>query len=218
MLTDLGTAFENRASRADGVSDDGSLIGGYQDREDGYRSGSVWLNGTQILLEKDGNPLGAVHAVSGNGLWAVGGGGYYLDGSAYMWNPNTGLKVLDNPWAVEGKDMFATAVSHDGSMVVGVAREFMGWGFDQGWVWTEATGTMSMESYAQSLGLYNGDYLTNPLGISPDGRYIVGQGVNAEATAYIGWALAKPVPEPATMLVLGGGALALLRRRRRSQG
>jgi hypothetical protein len=116
--------------------------------------------------------------------------------------------------------MVATACSQDGSVIVGYARDFTGWGWgqlDQGWIWTEATGVQTLEAYATGLGVYGGEYLTNPLGVSPDGRFIVGQGLNAQGTAYIGWAMATPVPEPATLSVFGLAAVGLVARRRRSR-
>jgi uncharacterized membrane protein len=217
-MTDLGSLFENRASRADGVSDDGSLIGGYQDREDGYRSGAVWVNGSEMLLENGIDPLGPVHAVSGDGNWAVGGGGYGLNYSAYKWSPTQGLIALDNPFLANSYEMVATACSQDGSVIVGYARDFTGWGWgslDQGWIWTETGGVQTLESYATGLGVYGGEFLTNPLGVSPDGKYIIGQGLNAQGTAFIGWAMATPVPEPATLTALALGTLAVARRRKK---
>jgi uncharacterized membrane protein len=218
-VTNLGSAFADRSSRADGVSNDGSLIGGYQDREDGYRSGSVWVNGVQVLLENsNGEPLGEVHAVSADGNWAVGGGGWYLGGAAYRWNPGTGLEALDNPFAAEGLEMFATAVSDDGSVIVGVARDPMPWGaLDQGWVWTPSTGTMRMNDYLNAIGVSTTDILSNPLGISPDGRTIVGYGYDANFTTSIGWQVSGAVPEPGTMIALGAGVMALAARRRRKR-
>lgn len=217
-MTDLGSLFSGASSRADGVSDDGSLIGGYQDRADGYRSAAVWVNGTESLIDFNGEPLAAVHAVSGDGNWALGGGGYALNYSAYRWSPTTGLEAFDNPFYDLSYEMVATASNWDGSIVIGYARDFTGFGWgslDQGWIWTEAGGVQTMEAYATSLGYYGGEYLTNPLGISADGRYIVGQGLNAEGTSYIGWAMGSPVPEPASLISLAVGLGTLLRRRRK---
>lgn len=218
VLTDLGTAFAGSSSRADAVSDDGTVIGGYQDREDGYRSASVWINGAQILLDgPTGDPLAQVHAISGNGQYVMGGGGYALDYHAYIWNQATGITALDNPFYDMGYEMVPTATNYDGSLIIGYARDFtgLGWGsLDAGWMWSASTGVMTINDYAASLGFATGDFLTNPLGISADGRYIVGQGINESFTSVIGWQLAAPVPEPASFVALLGGLGALMVRRR----
>lgn len=56
-------------------------------------------------------------------LWAV-GGGYAANGSAYMWNPDTGVKLLDNPFHDAGYDLTATSASFDGSVVIGHGDDF----------------------------------------------------------------------------------------------
>ncbi len=47
VLTDLGSNVAGASSRADAVSNDGHLIGGYQDQEDGYRAAAVWIDGVE---------------------------------------------------------------------------------------------------------------------------------------------------------------------------
>ena len=215
VLTDLGSNIAGRSSRADAVSNDGRLIGGYQDREDGYRSAAVWVDGVEQLLEYNGIPLQQVNGISGNGEWAVGGGGFATNGSAYMWNATTGdIKLLDNPFADAGFELRATSVSFDGSVVIGYGEDFF---FSRmGWIWTEATGTMAMEDYASQFAGYSGEFLLGPLAVSQDGRNITGYGINADWTAYTGWMISVPVPEPATWasMALGLGLLALVGRRR----
>lgn len=213
VLTDLGSMIDNRSTRANGVSGDGSVIGGWQDRADGYRSASVWINGAQTLLEVGGEPLGEAMAVSRDGNWVVGQGGWYGGNRAFMWNPNSGLTFINNPWESMGREMVATAVNGDGTLVVGYARAF--WEMDFGWVWTPSTGLMELGDYAALRGVdTGGSFLTNPLGVSDDGTYIVGQGIASDGWTFNAWEMHAPVPEPASALTLALGGLALLRRRR----
>lgn len=215
VLADLGSVIDNRSTRANGVSGDGSVIGGWQDREDGYRSASVWINGAQTLLEVGGDPLGEAMAVSRDGNWVVGQGGWYGGNRAFMWSPGSGLSFINNPWESMGREMVATAVNGNGTLVVGYARAF--WEMDFGWIWTPSTGVMELGSYASLRGVNTGgDFLTNPLGISHDGHWLVGQGINHDFTAFTAWAIQAPVPEPASLLALGAGAGLVLLRRRRS--
>lgn len=216
-LTDLGSSVVGASSRADAVSNDGSFIGGYQDMADGYRAAAVWINGSQQVLTLGGEPLQQVNGVSGDGQWAVGGGGYAADGSAFMWNRNTGLKLLDNPFFDAGYALTATSVSFDGSVVVGYGEDiFFG---RMGWIWTEATGTISMEEYAMGLDGYSGEFLFAPLAVSQDGRNITGYGLDASFVNYTGWMISTPVPEPSTWatVALGLGLLGFIGARRRGR-
>lgn len=217
VMTTYGSSVPNRSTRANGVNFDGTVVGGYQDREDGYRSGAVWVNGVQTLMVNANNdPLGDIFAVSSNGEWAVGAGQWYGDGKAYMWNrASNSITYLDNPWVNDGREMMATGVSGDGSVVVGIARGW--WMTDMGWIWTAGTGVMTMEAYCTLKGIdYQGSILSNPLGISADGSYIVGDGYDSTGWNYQGWAIhANPVPEPGTMIALGAGIAGLIARRRK---
>lgn len=215
VLTDLGSNVAGASSRADAVSDDGSFIGGFQDQSDGYRAAAVWINGVEQVLTLGGDPLAQVNDVSGNGQWAVGGGGGYVaGGSAYMWNLNSGVKLLDNPFFAAGFSLTATAVSFDGSVIVGYGESSR---FKRlGWIWTEASGTMLMSDYAKQFAGYNGEFLQVPLDISPDGRNITGYGLDSNRIDGLGWMISAPVPEPSTWatMALGLGLLAFLGRRR----
>src|SRR5690606_30950528 len=47
---DVGSTVPGRSSRANDASFDGSVIGGWQDADSGYRQGAIWEGGVQTLL------------------------------------------------------------------------------------------------------------------------------------------------------------------------
>ncbi|MFN7019563.1 MAG: PEP-CTERM sorting domain-containing protein [Fimbriimonadales bacterium] len=64
--------------------------------------------------------------------------------------------------------------------------------------------------------LTNGSVLVEAYAISPDGRYIVGVGINA-ATGRIEGFLLDTVPEPASLFALGAGLAGLVGLKRRKR-
>lgn len=208
-ITDLGTSVPGNNSRAQAVSGDGTLVGGWDDSGGGFWQGSVWKNGVQTLLtDQNGNPVGEVGVISGDGQWAFGGSD--VDGNAYRWSEGTGVQLFDNPF---GTPMTALGSSNDGSVVVGLAGNFFT-GYES-WVWTSALGVRSLEEIAAMLPGYDGTQLRSALGVSPDGRYIVGITSNFIGFPGGGFAMnIESVPEPCTMIALGGLSLLAARRRR----
>ena len=75
-----------------------------------------------------------------------------------------------------GYDNFANAVSADGSVVVGWARD-ADWQW-RAFRWTASGGMENLNTTYASL-LTDGSVLVRAFAISPDGRYIVGTGYNA---------------------------------------
>jgi uncharacterized membrane protein len=215
-MTDLGTLVSGRSTRANAVSRDGSLVGGWQDHEDGYRSGAVWVNGVEQLIEFGGDPVGEVQAVSADGQWAVGDGSGYFFGKAFVWNRTGGLSFIESPFEPNFDRMAATGVSEDGSVIVGYARDSFAFGSpDIGWIWTQDTGVMEMGAWATLKGYDTGGrILSDPIGISANGQNIVGYGYEANGFSSLSWAITQPVPEPASLTILGLGMAAILRRRR----
>jgi len=83
----------------------------------------------------------------------------------------TWLGVLPN-----GYDSYAYDVSADGAVVVGMAINAAGQG--RAFRWTASGGMEDLNTTYANL-LTPGSYLERATAISPDGRYIVGWGVNA---------------------------------------
>jgi len=213
--TDMGSTVTDRSSRANGVNNDGSTIVGWQDSEDGFRQGAVWKNGVQTLLfDNASNQLGEASDVSANGEWVVGEGVWGNGGEAWRWSESTGYLSLGAPLSF-GDSAAAVGISDDGNTIVGFSRGFGPATWGQGFIWTADGGMTNLTSYVTGLGIdLQGTTLALPLGISADGRTIVG--LDSTANGFV-VQLPAPVPEPASMAALGIGALGMLARRRRSK-
>jgi hypothetical protein len=83
----------NKASRANGISKDGSTIFGWNDQQTGYRSGVIWRNGQTIdLTDGAGNPVGEALAASADGSVVVGYNYSTINGQeAWRWTEATGV-------------------------------------------------------------------------------------------------------------------------------
>ncbi|HEV7490979.1 MAG TPA: hypothetical protein VGO25_09245 [Rhodanobacteraceae bacterium] len=95
-MTRLPVNRPDKFSRANGISRDGSTIYGWNDQEDGYRSGVIWQNGQAIdLTDTDGNPIGEALAASADGSVVVGAGYGTINGNeAWRWTAATGPQPI----------------------------------------------------------------------------------------------------------------------------
>lgn len=214
VVTDLGTTVAGSSTRANAASGDGSVIVGWQDAEDGFRQGAVWKDGVQTLLaDGSGNLLGEAGEVSNDGVWLTGSGNYAADGELWRWSEATGYQALGSKLAAFDSSTAFTAMNGDASAMIGYSRGFGPARLGKGLIWTSSLGVTNLNDYVASQGIDTGGVtLALPLGISTNGRTIVGLGSNGQ-----GWVvrLPTPVPEPGTIVTLGLGAAALLRRRKR---
>lgn len=172
---DLGSTVTGRSSRANDASFDGSIIAGWQDAETGFRQGAIWEGGVQTLLfDGDGMELGEVAGLSADGTTAIGGG---LE--AWAWNAATGVTYISHPNAGMFFRGASTAISADGSIIIGYYRPWPGPPMlGEGFIWTEETGRVELNEYINSLGMDDlGITFALPLAISNDGKMIVGTGV-----------------------------------------
>lgn len=177
------TTNNNDSSRANSISDDKSVIVGWQDTPEGTRQGSVWKNGIQILLaDQNGTIVNDAGEVSGNGEYVIGLAGL----NPYIWNEETGITYIDHPNAGTFFRGGATGINHDGTKVVGYYRGWPGGpAFGEGFIWTPTEGRTELNAYATSLGIdTQGITLALPLAISPDGTKIVGIGRDANYALY----------------------------------
>ncbi|MEQ9095277.1 MAG: GC-type dockerin domain-anchored protein [Phycisphaerales bacterium] len=182
-VIDIGTMADGQSARANGVSHDGEVIVGWQDAPDGFRQGSVWIDGVQTLITDDmGTQLSEAMDVSDDGVWAFGiaFGGLFDPTDTWRFNTSTG-ELQTIPRLAVGADsrMAAAAVNHDGSLAGGGT-----WGFGspasfgRGFVWQEGVGTTSVADFLDSKGVsYPAGYtFAFVSAISPDGNWMAGWG------------------------------------------
>lgn len=213
----------NQRTRAQGVSDDGKVVGGF-----GFNSRPLlWTDydgdGSYSVVQVEnvaGVTVNQINDVSANGLWAVGAGfSGTAGGSAYRFNTSTnGIEMLGMMGS--GSRDVATGVSATGSVIVGYedvasANPALRTAF----IWREGQGIQSLSSFLAGAGIETGGFsFTTPTAISADGLNIVGVGyVPGDNNAH-GFIvnLTSAVPEPSSyaMWLAGLGALSLVVRRR----
>ena len=180
-MVDLGS-LDGKASRANDVNSDASVIVGWDDAPDGMRRGARWVNGVESLLMTSGGPyLGSAEAVTPDGSVIVGqeAGNGIINNKAYRWTESAGATVLGKlPGGGGLASAAALSVTDDGKVVVG----FSGARFRDAFVWTKATGMVKLQDYLASLGVQglDGWRLDTAIAISADGTEISGWGYNPD--------------------------------------
>lgn len=177
-VTDLGSIVPNRSSRANAINADGSVIVGWQDQDNGTRSGAQWINGVEsFITDANGNYVGEAGDVSEDGTTIIGS----AMPNPYVWNSTTGLTYITHPNSSAFFRGGATGISADGKKVVGFFRAFAAPPMSgEGFIWTSAGGRINLNDYAVGLGINTqGVNMALPLAISQDGKRIAGVGTNA---------------------------------------
>ena len=123
VMSLLPTVYFYKPTRANAVSEDGSLVVGWNDDYTGYRQGCVWrrdgsgnyvptLMNTGVATVK----MREAGACSGNGQWAYGQGRADVSGGApYRWSAATGYQPIIPAPAGVG---YVTDANFDGSTVL----------------------------------------------------------------------------------------------------
>jgi probable HAF family extracellular repeat protein len=173
-MEDLGT-LGGSGSAAFGVSADGSVVVGYAHNAAGQAHAFRWTAaGGMEDLGTLGGDAGGAWGVSADGSVVVGEAWNAAgQGRAFRWTAARGMQDLGT---LGGNESGAWGVSADGSVVVGRADNAAG--ISRPFRWTAAGGMEDLNIAFANL-LTDGPVLLEARAISPDGRYIVGQGYNA---------------------------------------
>lgn len=198
-IMDLGTLFYAKSTRANAVSNDGSVVVGWQDFNGPWKS-AIWrknqtggyYENQYILLDPQGdstdelNQMGECSAISGNGVWIGGYGDFVNNGNPWIWSEASG--VIDMGTLSPGGNGYVAAINENGTVAVG--RIQVGpWDPELPFIWTPAGGIQNLNDYVQNtLGLNMGSnviYSANCM--SPSGQYIAGYGVNTATFEYFAY-------------------------------
>jgi hypothetical protein len=186
---DLGALGVNRASRADAVNYDGSVIAGWNEHETGFRRATAWVNGQQSLL--GGELPGEAHAVNTLGNIVV---GYQLESvsnvrQAAMWKRNGGawsatqyLGYVPGTEPSYGLNV-ANGVSADGSIAVGYCTFGGDPFYTTGFVWTQSGGLVDVNQFLADHGILPDPSfsIASLQAVTPDGKHLLGFGRNVIA-------------------------------------
>ncbi len=202
------------ASRANAVSADGNLVGGWEEIPEalGNRVGSLWAGNEQMLLmdPDPGNPwgyAGEVMAINGPGSVAVGYGVGLNAKDSYKWTPKNGMVNIGRyaghvcftefDWETgepreicEDRETVATSVSDDGKVITGASR-LLELGIDDAAIYTRSLGWMLMSEFLESQGVLEMSRW-HVLGarVSGNGKVLTGTAFPLAADYYHGYRLA----------------------------
>jgi uncharacterized membrane protein len=208
----LGKTSEN-AARANAVSADGGLVGGWEEipQAGGFRVGSIWQGREQMLLTdpEPQNPfgyVGEIMAVNGPGTMAVGYGAGVGGKDAYMWTSRDGMVNIGrypgticytySDWLTgelietcEDRETLALSLSDDGKVITGSSR-LLNLGIDEAVIHTDGLGWMLMSDFLASQGVLEmSRWHVMGARVSGNGKVLTGTAFPLGADYYQGYRL-----------------------------
>lgn len=193
-------------SRGLAISDDGSTVVGRSmssQGEEAYR----WDVGTGMRGLGDvpgGSFFSVAYAVSADGSTVVGTSRNSSGNEAFIWSPSEGIRGLGT--LGDGWNSNASDVSADGSTVVGTSVSLVTFE-NRAIIWDQEHGLRSLSAVLASQGVdLNGWTLDDAMGISADGRTVLGLGRSPSGT--LGSWIAV-IPEPGVGVLLSIGLVIL---------
>jgi uncharacterized membrane protein len=189
-------------SRANAISADGSTIVGWNDQDNGGRSGVIWQDGVPLdVVDANGEPVGEALAVNPDGSVVVGTGYFTANGSeAWRWTEETGAQPIGFIGALGAA--YAFGVSDDGNVIVGAS----GFGFNRdAIVWTPESGMVTLAAYleTQDVVVPEGWTFITAGAVSGDGKVIGGWGLDAVGMNSFVIDLHDDMPTEATLTAIG---------------
>jgi hypothetical protein len=191
------------STRADTISGNGMVIGGWDQASNGSRRAAAWYEDAKsgewsevlILEGTSGNAAGygEVNGSNGDGsilLGSANGSSTATDG-AFVYREGSGVEILGMlPQNTSPATSGALDASEDGSIIVGFQRE--GFGGSQQFkasVWTQETGLIELKTYLNDMGANIPAAFTLAAGmsISDDGRVFCGWGYEGLFFAQEAW-------------------------------
>ncbi len=192
--------ISDRPSRANAVSGDGAIVGGWEEIPEafGFRVGSLWVGSEQMLLA-DPAPtnafgyVGEVMAINQNGTIALGMGAGAGNKDSYKWTRDEGVVNLGRypeqvcysyyDWltgelleACEDRETFAYSLSHDGKVITGSAQ-LLHAGVQDAAIYTRGLGWMLLGDFLASQGVLEVTrWHLQGARVSGDGKTLIGTG------------------------------------------
>jgi len=205
-----GTYNCEGSSRANAVSGDGSVVGGWEEIPEagGFRVGSIWQGNAQTVLRDPGGNnaiggwIGEVLGVNSAGTLAVGAYAGPQLKDAYKWTKSGRVVSLGRypgqvcyfDWwtfqdVCEDRETVAYSVSDDGKVITGSSR-LLGAGVDDAAIYTPAMGWMLLSDFLQRQGVLEASrWQILGAKVSADGKTLAGTAFPLAADYYHGYRL-----------------------------